>query len=154
MFDLWKLKDYAPGEGIALGAFAEQLDTAGWINVPVPGDVHQALIAAGRIPDPFYDRQELDCAWGTSPDTGPTQQQPGRLASRCAAHRGSSRSLSRRTFAGRGVPGKSTLFCGREGSTTAIGGTRDHHLFSRRARVVGRRLCTCIRHLCPPDRAG
>ena len=63
MFDSFKLKDFAPGEGIALGAFAGQFDTGDWIDVPVPGDVHQALIAAGRIPDPFYDRNELDCAW-------------------------------------------------------------------------------------------
>jgi beta-mannosidase len=63
MFGPFKLKDFAPGEGIALGAFAGQFDTGDWIDVPVPGDVHQALIAAGRIPDPFYDRNELDCAW-------------------------------------------------------------------------------------------
>ena len=63
MFDHCKLKDYAPGEGVALGAFAEQFDSDGWIDVAVPGDVHQALICAGRIPDPFYDRNELECAW-------------------------------------------------------------------------------------------
>jgi beta-mannosidase len=63
MFDHWELKDFGPGEGIALGAFADQFNTGDWIDVAVPGDVHQALIAAGRIADPFYDRNELDCAW-------------------------------------------------------------------------------------------
>jgi beta-mannosidase len=63
MFDRWKLKDFAPGEGVVLGAYAEMFDTDDWIDVAVPGDVHHALIAAGRIPDPFYDRNELDCAW-------------------------------------------------------------------------------------------
>lgn len=63
MFERCRLKDFAPGEGIALVAFTEQFDAGNWIGVSVPGDVHQALIAAGRIPDPFYDRNELDCAW-------------------------------------------------------------------------------------------
>jgi beta-mannosidase len=47
MFDRFTLKDFAPGEGVALGAFAGQFDTGDWIDVP----------------DPFYDRNELDCAW-------------------------------------------------------------------------------------------
>ncbi len=29
----------------------------------MPGDVHRALLAAGRIPDPFYDRNETEVAW-------------------------------------------------------------------------------------------
>jgi len=29
----------------------------------VPGDVHRALIAVGRIEDPFYDQNEFNCAW-------------------------------------------------------------------------------------------
>lgn len=63
MFDSWKLWDYAPGEGVSLGVFGEQFDVDDWIDVEVPGDVHRALIAAGRIPDPFYDRNEQDSAW-------------------------------------------------------------------------------------------
>src|SRR5919199_6005904 len=55
--------DFAPGGGAAAGAFAERFDSGGWIDVPVPGDVHRALIAAGRIEDPFYDRDEGKCAW-------------------------------------------------------------------------------------------
>ncbi len=59
----WRLKDFAPGERESLRAFSDDYDTAGWIDVSVPGDVHQALIAAGRIPDPYCDRNALECAW-------------------------------------------------------------------------------------------
>ena len=63
MYDLWKLKDFAPGKGVERGVFAEQFDTNDWIDIAAPGDVHQALIASGRIADPFYDRNEQKCAW-------------------------------------------------------------------------------------------
>ena len=63
MLGNWKLKDFSPGEGIVLGAHAEEFDTDDWIDVTVPGDVHQALMAVGRIRDPFYDRNEFECAW-------------------------------------------------------------------------------------------
>lgn len=63
MFDLWKLKDFAPGEGVARKIFSEQFDTRDWIDITAPGDAHQALIEAGRIEDPFYDRNEDKCAW-------------------------------------------------------------------------------------------
>jgi beta-mannosidase len=59
----WKLHDIAPGEGLAAGAHTATFDDRAWIPVAVPGDVHQALIDAGRIEDPFYDRNEPDCAW-------------------------------------------------------------------------------------------
>lgn len=63
MFDHWRLKDFAPHTGYQLGAANEQFAMHDWIDVTVPGDVHQALIAAGRIQDPFYDKNELDCTW-------------------------------------------------------------------------------------------
>jgi hypothetical protein len=63
VFDSAKLKDFALGEGVAAGASAELFDTSGWIDASVPGDVHRALMAAGRIEDPFYDRNEEKCAW-------------------------------------------------------------------------------------------
>jgi beta-mannosidase len=63
MQGLAKLKDFVPGEGVAAGAFEERFDDDGWIEIPVPGDVHGALLAAGRIEDPFYDRNEGRCAW-------------------------------------------------------------------------------------------
>ncbi|EFH80103.1 beta-mannosidase [Ktedonobacter racemifer] len=64
MFDRWKLKDFAPGEGRALGAFTEHFTIDDeWIDISAPGDVYQALVAAGRVQDPFYDQNELTCAW-------------------------------------------------------------------------------------------
>ena len=63
VLDEARLKDFAPGEGVSAGAFGEGFDETGWIRVPVPGDVHRALVAAGRIEDPFYDRNEEKCAW-------------------------------------------------------------------------------------------
>lgn len=63
MFDRWKLKDFAPGEGVAGKVFTEQFDTSDWIDISTPGDVHQALIDAGCIEDPFYDRNEDKSAW-------------------------------------------------------------------------------------------
>jgi beta-mannosidase len=63
MFDTWKLQDYAPGEGARSGAASETCDDSAWLPVRVPGDVHSALLAAGRIKDPFYDQNETECAW-------------------------------------------------------------------------------------------
>src|SRR5215207_1424293 len=63
MFDHARLKDFAPGEGVQSGAFEESFEEEGWIPIPVPGDVHRALLDAGRIDDPFYDRNEEECAW-------------------------------------------------------------------------------------------
>jgi beta-mannosidase len=63
MFEQWKLNDFNPGEGLARKAFSQDFDDSQWLPVAVPGDVHRALIAAGRIPDPFYDRNELQCRW-------------------------------------------------------------------------------------------
>ena len=57
------LKDFAPGEGVRAGAFQERFDEEGWIPGSVPGDVHRALLEAGRIENPFYDRNEDWCAW-------------------------------------------------------------------------------------------
>ncbi|HSK86687.1 MAG TPA: hypothetical protein VK902_25265 [Rubrobacter sp.] len=63
MFCRARLKDFAPGEGIRVGAFQERFDEEAWIPIPVPGDVHRALLDAGRIENPFYDRNEDGCAW-------------------------------------------------------------------------------------------
>ena len=63
MFTHWKLKDFAPDQGVLSAVVADQPPTNDWIDINVPGDVHTALIAAGRIADPFYDKNELDCKW-------------------------------------------------------------------------------------------
>ncbi len=57
--DGWKLRDFGPGHGLSeLGSTDEQ-----WLPIPVPGDVHRTLTAAGRIADPFYADNEKACAW-------------------------------------------------------------------------------------------
>jgi beta-mannosidase len=63
MFDQWKLMDFDPSEGITASAFSEDFDDSSWLDVAVPGDVHTALIAAKRIPQPFIDRNEDACHW-------------------------------------------------------------------------------------------
>ncbi len=48
-----------------------QLRVAGssdWISTAVPGEVHVALMDAGRIPDPFVGENELDVAWVAETD--------------------------------------------------------------------------------------
>src|SRR2546425_13350924 len=61
--DGWKIQDFPPGDGLAVGAHQPTHPDRDWLGIPVPGDVHRVLIAAGRIPDPFYDRDESACAW-------------------------------------------------------------------------------------------
>jgi beta-mannosidase len=40
--------------------------TEGWIPTPVPGDIHQGLVAAGRIPEPLLGLNTTKCAWTES----------------------------------------------------------------------------------------
>lgn len=47
-----------------MGAFAESFDVDdSWIEVSIPKDVHRAILASGRIKDPFYERNEEKCRW-------------------------------------------------------------------------------------------
>ena len=59
----WKIRDFEPGAGLGAGAQLVGHADGDWIGIAVPGDVHRALIEAGRIPDPFYDQNETACAW-------------------------------------------------------------------------------------------
>lgn len=58
-----KLAEFEPGAGIEAGAASPELDDDDWLSIAIPGDVHRTLIDAGRIPDPFWDQQEKECAW-------------------------------------------------------------------------------------------
>jgi beta-mannosidase len=63
VFDAWRLHEFAPGDGVRAGANTEAFDDGDWLPIDVPGDVHRTLLAAGRIDDPYYDRNESACAW-------------------------------------------------------------------------------------------
>jgi beta-mannosidase len=63
MLDRWRLKDFAPGQGLAAGAHAADLDDSGWTPATAPGDTHQALHAAGLLPDPLGEGGEEACRW-------------------------------------------------------------------------------------------
>src|ERR1700749_1308334 len=55
----WELKDFDVGADPARVA----ADRDGWVPASAPGDTYVALHKAGRLPDPFGDRTEKDCAW-------------------------------------------------------------------------------------------
>lgn len=55
----WQLKARDPSS--SLDAAVASRD--GWLPASVPGTVHQTLVDAGRIPDPFIGRNELDVQW-------------------------------------------------------------------------------------------
>lgn len=48
---------------LAESADRAALPTQGWVPAVVPGGVHESLLAAGRIPDPNYDRNEHEVRW-------------------------------------------------------------------------------------------
>jgi len=55
----WRLKQRDPTRDIGDDCAGDE----GWIAAHVPGTVHEALLAAGRIPDPFYGLNECDVQW-------------------------------------------------------------------------------------------
>jgi beta-mannosidase len=63
MFDNWKLQDFPLGKGLEAGILADDFDDSQWAPVDVPGDVHRAIMAAGWIQDPYYDRNEDSVRW-------------------------------------------------------------------------------------------
>ena len=60
LHDGWQLAEAPLGlDGAALAA----LPADAWLPAAVPGTAHGALLAAGRIPDPFYGRNEAHVRW-------------------------------------------------------------------------------------------
>jgi len=61
----WELRDGLLGWTMAE---AQRLTGAqdGWVRSPVPGDIHQGLVAAGRIPEPLLGLNTTKCAWTES----------------------------------------------------------------------------------------
>ncbi len=56
----WQLAEALPD--LDASALSVLPDSA-WLPAAVPGTAHGALLAAGRIPDPYYGCQETDVAW-------------------------------------------------------------------------------------------
>ncbi|NOZ61146.1 MAG: hypothetical protein GXO74_05650, partial [Calditrichaeota bacterium] len=50
----WRVNDFTLGEGVKKNVFSPDFDKSGFIPAPVPGTVRQALLAAGKIPDPYF----------------------------------------------------------------------------------------------------
>ena len=59
----WRMHHFDPGGGAEAGALDPDLDDRAWISAGVPGDVHTSLLAAGVIPDVFYDRNIEGVQW-------------------------------------------------------------------------------------------
>lgn len=55
----WQLSQYDPGRTIDEACSTDE----GWIPALVPGTVHQALITADRLPDPFVGLNERAAQW-------------------------------------------------------------------------------------------
>ncbi len=54
-----RVRDADAGEEL----FDPALDDRSWLEVPVPGDLHQSLAAAGRIPQPDHGDGNDACSW-------------------------------------------------------------------------------------------
>ncbi len=58
----WDLLDEAIDFDLAKADSIANRNT-GWIPTPVPGDVHQGLMDAGKIPDPLVGLNSFECDW-------------------------------------------------------------------------------------------
>lgn len=59
----WQLKAGSADRDPARIATEDFSNPQGWLTATVPGVVHQDLIAAGQIPDPFYGLNEREVQW-------------------------------------------------------------------------------------------
>ena len=60
LHDGWQLAEAPHGaDWPALAALPQDA----WLPAAVPGSAHGALLAAGRVPDPFYGRNETQLRW-------------------------------------------------------------------------------------------
>ncbi|GEM_PF-2186859 len=58
----WELRDEFLGFPLH-DAFRLMHTQDGWITTPVPGDIHQGLLAAGKIKEPLIGLNSFDCQW-------------------------------------------------------------------------------------------
>ena len=61
----WELRDEILTHDLASARHLSHVRD-GWIATPVPGDIHQGLIAAGRIREPLLGLNSFDCRWTES----------------------------------------------------------------------------------------
>ena len=40
---MWKLRDFAPGDGVRAGAHLPEHTDHAWLDIAVPGDIHRTL---------------------------------------------------------------------------------------------------------------
>lgn len=59
----WKLHGYDRMEDIPAAVHSTGYEADGWLDVAVPGDVHSALLANGRMEDPFVSTNDQACRW-------------------------------------------------------------------------------------------
>ncbi len=60
---LWQLGESAPGAGDAQGWYRTGVPADQAIPAQVPGDVHLDLLRDGRIAEPLFGKNALDCRW-------------------------------------------------------------------------------------------
>lgn len=58
----WELKDFDINRSLNSCYETPHVD-AGWIPISIPGDIHQALMQAGRIKDPLIGLNSFNCRW-------------------------------------------------------------------------------------------
>jgi len=59
----WQLKDFDPGSGVVEKAYLPDYKIEGSIPASIPGTVRQALLKAGKIPDPYYGYNNEKSLW-------------------------------------------------------------------------------------------
>lgn len=59
----WRLWGDAPGSGERVQVFAPDYNDQDWLPISVPGDVHTALVQAGRLPEPYYHTNVEAIRW-------------------------------------------------------------------------------------------
>lgn len=62
-FDNWMVAHFEPGAGEQSGAAGAEMPEGDWLSVTLPGDIHEALLAAGAIPEYHGEGGEDACKW-------------------------------------------------------------------------------------------
>lgn len=62
----WFFREADPASPDPLALALPETDGGPWLQLKVPGDINQALLDHGRLPDPHFDTQARECYWVTS----------------------------------------------------------------------------------------